>query len=400
MKFKKRLLIIIIILLIILGIIFIPKIINNYKVKHAKIVVTLKDDLTAEFNTKVKVSDYIESINGKVVDDYDIDTTKIGEKEINFEYINEDNIKINYNYKINILDKTEPLIWLGSTYSVAVGAKDTIVEDVLCGDNYDNNPKCYIEGDYDLNTIGKYNVIFKAEDSSGNIASKNFTINVYKPSDEISSNKTPTYTYFSDVVKNYKNENNKIGLDISEWQDTVDFEKLKNAGVEFIILRIGGTKGREGAYFLDSTFKENIEKANKANMPVGLYFYSYATSIKKARENAEWILKQIEGYKVDLEIAFDWENWNNFNKYHISFYELTNMANTFIKTIEDAGYKGMNYSSKTYLENMWMNIDYPVWLAHYTSKTTYEGSYKYWQLCNNGIVDGINGTVDIDIMYE
>ena len=68
-------------------------------------------------------------------------------------------------------------------------------------------------------------------------------------------------------------------------------------------------------------------------------------------------------------------------------------------TITEAGYEGMLYSSKNYLEDIWLDTTYPVWLAHYTSQTNYEGDYTYWQICNNGRVDGINGYVDINIRY-
>ena len=75
------------------------------------------------------------------------------------------------------------------------------------------------------------------------------------------------------------------------------------------------------------------------------------------------------------------------------------MADIFIRTVEEKGYKGMNYGSKTYLENMWMESDNTIWLAHYTSKTNYNGKYKFWQICDNAIIDGINGPVDVNIMY-
>ena len=189
---------------------------------------------------------------------------------------------------------------------------------------------------------------------------------------------------------------------ITAMGDVIDCELrfVKEAGVEFVIIRVGGTKGREGDYFLDKSFIYNITNANKVGLPVGLYFFSYATSPLKAKENANYVLEQIKGYKVELPISFDWENWNNFNKYHISFYELTKMANTFIDTVEKAGYQGMNYGSKAYVENMWLPSDNITWLAHYTSKTNYEGKYKFWQICDNALVDGIDGPVDVNIMFE
>ena len=179
----------------------------------------------------------------------------------------------------------------------------------------------------------------------------------------------------------------------------VDFSKLKSAGVEFVIIRIGSSTGINGENFIDSKFIQNIKNANSVGIPVGVYFYSYANSVDRAISDAKWIIENIKDYKVELPIAFDWENWGSFNTYELSFFGLTNMAKRFMDTVKDAGYDAMLYSSKTYLENIWMSVDYPVWLAHYTKNTNYAGDYSYWQICSNGRVDGINGDVDIDIRY-
>ncbi len=402
MKKVKIIIIIIVSLLIVFCLAFgIKKYLDYLKIKNAVIEITYNDDLTIEFNAKdVKVSSFIKSINGNILNDYEISTLKLGPKEIKYEYINDDGIKLKQSFNIEVVDKTPPLIWLNSTYSISVGSKDTLINNILCGDNLDSEPKCYIEGDYDLNTVGNYPLTFKAEDKYGNVSKKDFTLKVYKPSGSSSSSKKTTYKNFTDIISEYKTDNIKIGLDLSEWQDYPDYEKLKNAGVEFVILRVGGTKGREGDYFLDKSFEYNIKEANKVGIPVGLYFFSYATSIEKAKENATWLLDKIKGYKIDLPISFDWENWNRFNQYHISFYELSMMADAFIKEVEKSGYQGMNYGSKTYLENMWMESNNTIWLAHYTSKTNYQGQYKFWQICDNALIDGINGPVDVNIMYE
>lgn len=399
---KKK---IILITIIIINLIIISfggiKLYNYIRVKNAKIEVKLKEDLTLEFNSNKKVSDFIENINGKILDDYEIDSTKLGKKNITFRFINDENIKLTYTYSINIIDTVKPVIWLGNSYSLPVGSDVDIAENVLCGDNEDNNPNCYIEGEYDVKTPGTYPLEFIAKDRSGNENIQKFTLTVYEPSESnSSSNQEKIVTKFEDVVGKYKTDQTKIGIDISEWQGDVDFKKLKDAGVEFVIIRVGGTKGKDGEYFLDSKFKQNIENANKYDIDAGIYFYSYANSSKKAKENAKWVLKQIKGYDVKLPIAFDWEEWSNFNKYNLSFFNLTSMAEDYINVITNAGYKGMLYSSKSYLESIWLKTNSEIWLAHYTDETNYEGDYKYWQLCNNGQVDGINGDVDIDIMYE
>lgn len=408
---KKKLVIISIVILVvsIIGGYFLFKKIEHKKeeekIKNAIVIIDYKENLTTEFLSEVKVSDFITNINGTITNDYKINTTKIGKKEIKYEYINEENIKLKQSFTINIVDTTAPVIWLGNSYTVSLGSKDTMLEKILCGDNYDANPTCEIIGEYDMNVAGTYPLTFKATDSSGNVTEKDFNLNVKKPvpntGNNTTNNNTPApKTNFSDVIANYKNANTEIGLDISEWQGVVDFNKLKEAGVEFVFLRVGGTKGITGDYFLDSKFEDNIKKANEAGMPVGIYFYSYANSKEKAIKDAKWILEQIKDYKIDLPIAFDWENWSFYNEFNLSFFGLTDMANAFLDTFKDAGYQGLLYSSKTYLENIWQKTDYPVWLAHYAKSTSYKGEFEFWQICSNGRVDGINGDVDINIRYK
>lgn len=392
-KWIKLLIIILSILILVIGIIVGVYI---YRIKTAKIDITF-NNLEVEFNDKVSVSSFIKFINGKIIDDYKINTTELGSQEINFQYINDDNIKINYGFNIEVVDKTPPLIWLNDTFSLPVGSDTKLEEVIMCGDNYDSRPNCFVEGDYDLNTIGKYPLTYRAIDNSNNEANKNFILNVYEPKKY--SNNYSVKTNFDDIVNKHKNSKTKIGLDISKWQGEVDFEELKNSGVEFVILRVGGTRGTGGEYFLDEYFERNITEANKYNIPVGIYFYSYASSIKQAKDDAKWVVKQLKDYDISLPVAFDWEDWSNFNTYNVSFYELTEIAKSFMRELEKAGYDTMLYSSKTYLEKIWLETKYDTWLAHYTDKTNYEGKYKFWQLCNNGRVAGINGDVDIDILY-
>ena len=375
---------------------------NYIRIKTAKIEVTLVNDLTLEFNDEKKVSDYIESINGKIIDNYTIDSLKLGKKLVKFKFINDDNIKVSYEYKVNVVDTVSPIIWLSDSYSVKKDTDIDLTKKILCGDNYDSNPNCYIEGIYDLNNVGSYPLTFNAIDNSGNKTVKEFTLNVYEPdtSNNTNNNTKPIYTLFSDVLANYKNENTEIGVDLSEWQGDVDFEKLKNAGVEFVMIRVGGTRGTNKEYFVDKKFIRNITEANKYGIDAGVYFYSYSNSTKSAIKDAKWVLKQIKEYDINLPIAYDWEEWSSFNDYNLSFFGLTNMAEEFLNTVKKSGYNGMLYSSKSYLESIWLKTDYDKWLAHYTKQTDYDGKYKMWQLCSNGKVDGINGNVDIDIMYK
>lgn len=370
------------------------------RVKTAKVEIKLVENLEANFADTLRVSFFIESINGKIVDDYVIDTDKLGKKTINFEFVNEDGIKIKYSYVIDVVDKEAPLIWLGKSYNVTKGSEDYLLDKIMCGDNYDNNPKCYIEGEYNLDEVGSYKLVFKAEDSNGNKAEKKFTLNVNESKKGGSNSNTEKVTTdFSQIVKDYKNDDTQIGIDVSKWQGDIDFSKLKASAVEFVIIRVGSSNGLNGENFVDSKFIQNVKNANAVGIPVGIYFYSYASTIDRAISDAKWIVEQIKDYKVDLPIAFDWENWGSFNKFDVSFFGLTNIAKGFMDTIKDAGYDAMLYSSKTYLENIWLPTSYPVWLAHYTKNTNYTGDYSFWQICSNGRVDGISGDVDINIRY-
>lgn len=379
----------------------IVSLVQYIRIKTAKIEVSLVEDLTIEFVDKKKVSDFITSINGTIVNDYEIDTTTLGTQNVAFDFKNDDNIKVSYSYNVEVVDKTAPVIWLSGSYTLTKGQDIDIAKKVLCGDNADNSPNCYIEGEYDYNKVGTYPLIFKAEDASGNKTEQKFNLNVVEPkkNNNTNNNAEPSYTNFSDIVKNYKTEKTRIGIDVSSWQGEIDFDAIKNAGVEFIIIRVGGTRGREGEYFVDNTFIRNITEANKRNIDVGIYFYSYANSNEKAREEAEWVIEQLKDYQINLPIAYDWENWSTFNEYNLSFFGLTNMAETFLDTLKDAGYEGLLYSSKNFLERLWFPTKYDTWLAHYTDTTNYKGEYKYWQLCSDGKIDGIKGAVDIDIMY-
>ena len=370
--------------------------------KTATIRVELADSLETSFYSDVKVSDFLKSINGTLVDDYKIDTSTIGKKKVKLEYINEEDIRIPYAYTITIKDDIAPSIWLSSTYSVNVGYDGNLLDDITCADNLDDNPKCEIIGDYNLDKAGSYSLTFKATDNSGNITTKDFTLKVKKPKNNSNSNSNTNYskTLFSDIVKEHKKDNTLIGIDVSSWQGNIDFEKVKESGVEFVFIRVGSTRGINAEYFVDKQFINNIEGFNSVGIPVGIYFYSYANSKKAAIADATWVLEQIKGYDIDLPIVYDWESWSFYNEFNQSFYSTSMNAKAFLDTIKKAGYQGMLYSSKSYLERVWFDIGYPVWLAHYTTKTSYTGDYDYWQLCNNGKISGISGDVDINVYYK
>ena len=369
------------------------------RIRNAIIKIEFIDPLEVEFNKEIKLSDLITSINGELIDDFKIDTSVVGKKEINFKYINEEDIKVPYKFNVNIIDKTPPVIWLGSTYSVNVGTTKKLEDMIMCGDNYDDNPSCTIIGEYDLSKVGSYNLVMEAKDFSDNVTKKEFLLKVVNPSGG-TSGKVSTIP-FERLYNEYKTSNTTIGIDVSKWQGDIDFNKIKEAGVEFVFIKLGGQNGIGGEYYVDPKFERNIEGFKNVGIPVGLYFYSYANSIEQAKKDALWVIENIKGKEIDLPIAFDWENWSKFNDFHVSFNTLTKSAGEFINTLKKAGYDGMLYSSKSYLESIWLENSYTTWLAHYTSNTDYKGNYKCWQRTSSAKIPGITvNTVDFDICYK
>ncbi len=363
---------------------------------------TLKDDLTVNVYSDVKVKDFIKDIDGKVIDNNKINTNKLGKIDIEFLYLNSDNKKRIGTFEVEVKDLEEPLIWLSNSYSVRVGDDVNLEDEILCADNYDSNPSCKIIGDYDLNTAGNYSLTYEAKDSSGNKESVDFTLYVYEPREVTGGggNSDITYTDFKEIVTKHKTNDTLVGIDVSKWQGAIDFSKVKEAGAEFVIIRVGHQNGVGGEYVLDPYFKRNIKEALKNDLKVGIYFYSYADSNKEAKKQARWIIKQIKDYNITLPIAFDFECFSSFNTMNLSLFELNEVAKSYFSTLEDKGYKTMLYGSKNYLNAIWKYNTNQVWLAHYTEKTDYDKDYMMWQLCQDGVIDGINGFVDIDILYK
>ena len=368
---------------------------------------TLIENLKVPVYSKVKVKDLIASIDGKVITNKTLNTEELGKQEVSFVYKNKNNKEKRGVFTIDVVDEEKPLVWLSGSYSARVGSNLNLEDEIFCADNYDSNPTCKIEGTYDLNTAGTYNLTYVATDSNKNEERINFTLNVYEPAPAtITQTPAPAeereevVTAFNDVVAIHKDENTEIGIDVSKWQGDIDFRKVKDAGATFVMIRVGSQQGVDGEYILDPYFKQNIENALANDLKVGVYFYSYANSKKEARKQATWVLDQIKDYELTLPIAFDWECYNSFNQMELSLFGLNEVAESFLEKVEDKGYDGMLYGSKNYLNSIWKYHDYDVWLAHYTDQTDYDSHYVMWQLCQDGRIDGINTAVDINVLYK
>ena len=204
----------------------------------------------------------------------------------------------------------------------------------------------------------------------------------------------------------------EAGVDVSEHDGAIDWQTVKASGVDFAMIRLGYRGyGPEGTIVLDSYFLDNIVGAKEAGLKVGVYFFSQAISADEAREEARYVLDQLEqvGVELDYPIAFDQEPITNGDVARtdgISNSQLTENAVAFCQEIERAGYTPMIYGNQHDLAKLDLTGElagYDVWLAEYeTDAPTAETDYVMWQYTENGTVSGIPtsaGWVDLNIRF-
>ena len=191
----------------------------------------------------------------------------------------------------------------------------------------------------------------------------------------------------------------KKGIDVSEFQGKIDWEKVKNDGIEFAILRCG--YGMDFSNQDDVEYERNANECERLGIPYGVYLMSYANTVEKARSEAKHVLRLIEGRKISLGVWYDIED--NGTSGAINKETLTNIINTFCNTIKNAGHRVGVYANLNWLENKiekTIKDNYDIWVAQYYSKCEYEGKYIMWQHTSSGKVNGISTNVDMNILYE
>lgn len=188
------------------------------------------------------------------------------------------------------------------------------------------------------------------------------------------------------------------GIDVSKHNGTIDWKAVKQSGkVDFVIIRAGYGKL---ASQKDVKFEDNYRGCKENNIPVGVYWYSYAKSVDEIHTEAKVFLQVIKGKQFEYPVYLDFEEKSQFA---LGKAKCCEMAKAFMDIIEQAGYYTGMYCSKSYLENYFtddIKNRYDIWLAHYTSKTNYTGQYGIWQYTSEGITPGISGRVDMNIGYK
>lgn len=186
------------------------------------------------------------------------------------------------------------------------------------------------------------------------------------------------------------------GLDVSQYQGAVDWRKVRQAGKQFVMIRMGWC-GYNGTITWDQRFEENIRGAAEAGLEVGVYLYSYADSAASAQAAARSVLDRLAARRVTYPVALDMEDrmyWSTGKAAN------TTVAAGFLDTIQAGGYYAMLYTytsfAITYLDMQKLG-SYDLWVADYRSSVGYTGPYGIWQYTGTGKVDGVSTAVDLDV---
>lgn len=195
------------------------------------------------------------------------------------------------------------------------------------------------------------------------------------------------------------------GVDVSEYQGTVDWERVKAAGCEFVILRIGYRGyGAEGSLHVDARFHENIAGAKAAGLEVGGYMFSQAVNEKETLEEAALVLENLERYELELPVVFDPERIRDDEARtdEVSGEQFTKNAVLFCEQIKAAGYQPMIYGNlvwEAFEFDMKKLEDYLIWYADYEPVPQTPYGFTFWQYSEKGQIDGIEGNVDLDVQF-
>ena len=373
--------------------------------KDVTTVINLSNSLEYSIYNDVYMLDTINIVDGKITDqNYLLDTSEVGEKEITINYKDSNGWKKKYTYKYSVTDEIKPMLNIPKNIYMDINNKKEITDYVtFAGDNYDRELTYIVEGEYDLDTIGEYDIKVIAKDDSNNETSRDVKLHIYQPSGNTSSSNSNNSTLDKGVdinyfIKNYKTDNNSIGLDLSVYQDVEDFNLLKEQGIDFVILRLGWGPNEDYTFNTDSKFEDFYIRAKEAGLKVGVYYFSYATTIDEVDLEINYVDEMLRDKQLDLFVSYDWENWKLFKDCKMNFQDVNLMAKKFMDGLKSKGYKVANYGSKYYLENIFNLEGYDTWLAQYYDEATYNKDFVMWQISDRGNVKGVSSLVDIDIL--
>ncbi|MER2080823.1 MAG: glycoside hydrolase family 25 protein [Ruminococcus sp.] len=225
----------------------------------------------------------------------------------------------------------------------------------------------------------------------------------------VALNKLNADGFTSDAAFKYYSEGGKPaseeGIDISSFSGKVDWVQVKESGVDFAMIRLGGRSyGAEGKLYTDDSALDYISGAREAGIKVGAYFFSQATTNAEAEEEAEYAHSILGDIKLDYPLAYDWEiiKDDNARTDGITATQATECAAAFCEKAKALGYVPMVYSASRefyFKYDLTRLKDYQLWLAQYADVPNFYYEFSMWQYSDHGKVEGIEGTVDLNICF-
>lgn len=206
-----------------------------------------------------------------------------------------------------------------------------------------------------------------------------------------------SYTFSSEGVRS-----GTIGIDVSKYQTGIDWTRVKNAGINFVMIRCGYRGYGSGVLVEDPMYASHIKGAKAAGLRVGVYFFSQAINEAEAVEEASMAVSLAKKYGINMPIAIDSEYaaGGSGRADGLSKSERTTITKAFCNTVKSAGYTPMVYASKSWFGSKLDTSQlsgFRIWVAHYADKCGYTGTYHIWQNTSKGKVDGVPGYVDMNI---
>ncbi len=196
-----------------------------------------------------------------------------------------------------------------------------------------------------------------------------------------------------------------VGIDVSRYQGEIDWQKVKEQGVQFAFLRAGYRGYESGAIVEDEMLSTYLPDVTEAGIPIGLYFFSQAITTQEAVEEADFAIDAAEGYPIQYPIVFDMEEiaGSTYRTETLTASQITDIAIAFCERVRERGYTPMIYGNVGFLLGR-MELsrlqDYDIWFAQYRSKPYFPYEFSVWQYTAQGQIDGIPGEVDINIGFE
>lgn len=194
-----------------------------------------------------------------------------------------------------------------------------------------------------------------------------------------------------------------LGIDVSEHQETIDWQQVKDSGMEFVMIRVGWRGYTQGELFADTLAQTHYAGAKAAGLKVGAYIFSQATTPEQGAEEAAFLLEQTKDWEIDMYLAFNWEFvGDEYPTAAVDARTLTDITKAFCQTVAKAGKQPMVYfdpylaSTRLYIQEL---TEYPFWLAQYAEEMDFSHPVKMWQYTCTGTVPGIDEDVDINRYY-